>query len=618
MRAGEIGVPASLPLSLPVGIGSPNRLCDFTEEFCAGFEGQLLAIARARDEWTAEDGPLSRFRQLRRRHVARPTWLYRWLLDRQLEPAALRSDVSQRLTLETLARSYLVSRERPPGWPVFRSEVAQMERLDIPCFDQVIDSVDLLLPEGGEIAGYFRVSGYEQACEKIRRLDRAAIAFQVQLIRGVIAAKNRRPLHSLGGAPARTDGEPRDEVSDEDRVAEARALGRLVVDTAVADGTGALEWLGIDVAADVQRSRYGALGPSLYSGRAGIALFVAALAHSGRAEPDVYCRTALGASADLLRVAGVQESKRWWRDQALGLNGAGGVLLTLLRLAGLLPDLRDAIAEKVSSLLDALTADRLNDDRRVDVMEGSAGLIGPLLAVGTPRAMMLAEAAGDNLVARQDPGGGWLPEAMGSRPLTGFSHGASGMTAALARLDAALPRASYRQAVGRALRFEREAFDPVERNWPDLRPGYASQPHRFMLGWCHGAPGVAVSRLCLLGTSAEDAGTETELEDALTSTADARYAGDSLCCGRFGRAAILRLAAGLRDEARWLGPAAALEGRALATRRADGGYSFGDALGLFNGAAGVGLALLDATLAPDERVLPSVLSAGLSGASPRG
>ena len=593
MRAGEIEEPAYLPLSLPVGTGSPNRFRDFVDEFCEGFEGQLLAIANSRAQWIAEDGPLSRFRLLRRRHVPRPTWLYGWLLDRQLAPSALRSEVSQRLTLETLARSYLIASERPRGWPVFRSEVRQMERLDVPYFDEVIGDRDLV-----------------RARDKIRRLNPAAIDFEVRLIRGVIDAKSRRPAHAVAGAPVRTGEEPPDDVSDEDRAAEARALGRLLVDSSIADGSGAIEWLGVDVAVDGERSRYGALGPSLYSGRAGIALFLAALARSGHAERDAYRRTAVAASADLLRLGGEDERRRWWRDQPLGLNGSGGALMTLLRLGRLLPDLREAVAEKVSSLLDGLTADHLRADRQLDVMGGSAGLIGPLLEVGTPTAMTLAEAAGDTLVAQQDPGGGWVIDALGTRPLTGFSHGASGMASALARLDAAVPREAYGEAARRALRYEHETFDPIRRNWPDLRGGHASPTHRFLLGWCHGAPGVALSRLCFFGTSLWDARTETELEHALRSTADTRYAGDSVCCGRFGRAAILRLAARLCDEPDWLSAAARLERLALTDRRG-GGYSFGEALGLFNGAAGVGLALLDATADDDHQVLPAILSAGL-------
>jgi lantibiotic modifying enzyme len=55
-------------------------------------------------------------------------------------------------------------------------------------------------------------------------------------------------------------------------VRQAVAIGDHLVDTAVSDHTGAVEWLGLEVAEDTERSSYGSLGLSLYAGRTGIAL----------------------------------------------------------------------------------------------------------------------------------------------------------------------------------------------------------------------------------------------------------------------------------------------------------------------------------------------------------
>ena len=86
---------------------------------------------------------------------------------------------------------------------------------------------------------------------------------------------------------------------------------------------------------------------------------------------------------------------------------------------------------------------------------------------------------------------------------------------------------------------------------------------------------------------------------------------NSLCCGRFGRAAILRAAHDCGGEGRWLESAEHLEAQALAGIRIDGGYHFGDVLGLFQGAAGIGLELLDGLSHANSALVPRVLSAGL-------
>jgi lantibiotic modifying enzyme len=256
--------------------------------------------------------------------------------------------------------------------------------------------------------------------------------------------------------------------------------------------------------------------------------------------------------------------------------------------------------------VECLDVELLSRDEQLDVIFGCAALIGPLLAVGTSHAVSLARAAGDRLIERQDQSGGWLLPAIAQQPLTGFSHGASGMAAALAGL--ATTDSRYLEAAARALHYERVWFDPKVGNWPDFRAPHRPDRPRFMLGWCHGAPGIALSRLCLLDSPLWDNHMETELHQALLSTSDTTSGGDSSCCGRTGRAAVLRLAARQANDRRWLDAAEQLEAQSLTARRANGRYSFADIPGLFQGAAGLGMELIDGE---KLSVLSSLLSAGL-------
>jgi lantibiotic modifying enzyme len=174
-------------------------------------------------------------------------------------------------------------------------------------------------------------------------------------------------------------------------------------------------------------------------------------------------------------------------------------------MAELAPEFRAAANAGTSRLLDALDEDALKSDERFDIVLGSAGLIGPLITIGTPRALRLAEAAGDHVVYRQDFCGGWLLPDIGPRALTGFSHGASGIAAALARLHEITGSPRLLEAVSKALRYERGTFDESAANWPDFRAPYDPGSPRFMLSWCHGAPGIAspgfASRALASGTT---------------------------------------------------------------------------------------------------------------------
>lgn len=600
MHGGEVSRPSYLATSLPVGPGTPNPLCDFVEDFCSGFGDQLLSVARNKPLWLGDDGLLTRLRVLQRRYVPRPTWLYAWLIRELTEPTALVSESAQQLVLETLARSYVMSDVRPATWPLLAIEMEQVGRLDVPHLWQPVDGRHLSA-NGVAVPGFMSRTGYEVARDKIAGLDQAAIDLQIQVIRGMVFAKER-----LGDSHEKAGVLPIEDDGADDPLTDAVGFADQLAATAIFDGEAA-EWLGIDVAEDIERSRYGALGLSLYGGRAGLALFLARM--SARQGSSDYGRVAVGACADLLAAADDHENddiEAWCRRQPLGLAGVGGVLLALERLQQV-PAITHSVSRAQHRIIRALP-ELVSHDSELDIINGVAGLIGPLLAVGSDLALSLAIESGKVLANRQDAGGGWRIAAAGSVPLTGFSHGAAGMAAALAALHTITGDVDCFAAARRALNFERAAYDAGRRNWPDLRGG--GEP-RYSVSWCHGAPGIALGRLCLHDTPFWDGDVESELQTALTTTADAELTGDSLCCGAFGRSAVLRLAAHHLSEPTWLEAASRLEDRSRQRRLTRGAYSFLDIPGLFTGAAGVGLVRLDSVGPPDAAVVPGVLSAGL-------
>ena len=190
MMAGRIIIPAELPTSLPVGSGETNGLNRHLQTFCEGFREQCFAFVRTRDHWIGADGVLERFRGLPRRIVLRGTRIYFALQRQQLEPAALRSPLSQGLVLEQLSRSFLMATDQPKHWSLFDAEVRQMERLDIPFFVHAIDGKDLPLSDGfAPIENFIETSGLDSSRKRIETLDAAEVEFQAQLIRGLSRAR---------------------------------------------------------------------------------------------------------------------------------------------------------------------------------------------------------------------------------------------------------------------------------------------------------------------------------------------------------------------------------------------------------------------------------------------
>ncbi len=642
MHWGNVERQSPVPASCPVAVARPDVLATFARQICDGFAEQMRTFLHHANDLLAPGALLARFGDLPRRVVLRPTQVYAAIQLQALQPDALRDAVVYGAKLEQLSRRYVISDEKPRDWAVFESELRQMEQLDVPYFEQTIGSDVLHFPDGSEpIAGFLRTSGLSACRERLERLDEADIAFQLQLVRGAIEA------HGLRAAPLATSGRTHAplkpgapvpatdlRLSREQRLTEALRLATQLQHGALRGGNGSPEWLGLDLGPDGERFVFGLVGPSLYGGRTGIALFLSVLAQrlerdgGFEAQARALRDDARAAMSAVLETAASDDAfalSRSLRDQPLGLTGTGGLLLGALALdrSGLRPQ-SGTYTELAKRLAAALTAARIHDDTHLDVTSGCAGLIGPLLMLagaegaarrGDSAPFALAIACGDRIVAQQTADGAW-PNADAKRSLTGFSHGAAGISAALARLHRMTGADRFLTAARRGLDYERTHFVAARGNWPDFRT--TGRAERFMNTWCHGAPGIALSRLCLRMTSLWDERAHEELAVAFATTLQDDVHVDQLCCGEFGRAAILDVATACGLGTQWVDAAGRMRARSVrAAERRDGAYRLFSAVdaqvnvpGLFTGSAGIGLGLL---AADDPRVAADCLSCGLLG-----
>ncbi|MGE3287355.1 MAG: lanthionine synthetase LanC family protein [Pseudonocardia sp.] len=260
-------------------------------------------------------------------------------------------------------------------------------------------------------------------------------------------------------------------------------------------------WLGFDDA-EPGSSTLRAIGADLFDGTAGIALFLAhvavetAVGNAGR--------TAIGAARQALALAADEPGGS---TAPIGLySGAAGVAFAVAQVGALLgrPDLLSGAARLIRRT-------RRADERSeaTDLIAGHAGRIVALLCLapllddpGPARDSAVRSGARLlDLAVRRDRGGwSWrTPHEMRRHlHLTGLSHGAAGIGHALAELYAATGDATYRHAALSSFEYERTWFRAEEGNWPDLRRtdrrSVAEQPV-FGHAWCHGAPGIALSRL---------------------------------------------------------------------------------------------------------------------------
>jgi lantibiotic biosynthesis protein len=294
---------------------------------------------------------------------------------------------------------------------------------------------------------------------------------------------------------------------------------------------------------------YAPLGPDLYGGTTGVAWFLAAL-YAVTGEPAVR-RTALGAIRQALARADIPPP-----HDRLGLfTGWPGMALAAAHLGTLLSE--EGLLECATHLVRRSAAEKA-DAAEFDLLSGRAGAIAALVILrgilNDAAPLELAVRLGDELCRTAvDADGGWSWPGQGTqrvRNLTGLSHGAAGAGYALLELYAATGDARYRAAANRAFDYERRWFDRGAENWPDFRWSrsrrrQSSRPAAFATAWCHGAPGIALSRLRAVEHSSDD-DCRNEAEVALETTrqmvarsARSRKTNWSLCHGLAGNAEVL-------------------------------------------------------------------------------
>ena len=373
-------------------------------------------------------------------------------------------------------------------------------------------------------------------------------------------------------------------------------------DTAARDGD-RCTWLGTtqeaDDGSDEVEFVYGTIGPELYGGNAGVALFLAEAARRGGSRR--WGETALaGLGHALDRVDTVPPAL--CPSFHLGL---AGLVYAAAAVARALDD--DETEERAAALADALVANA-GEGIMTDPLAGATGAIPPLLSLSErldrPALADLALELGRRTVAaasRSDDGWSWPPAIEAVRPLTGISHGAAGIGLSLLELGAATGRPEMLEAAHGAFAYEGRWFRPREDNWPDFREEDGDPP--CCVAWCHGAPGIGLTRLRAVELGFD--GYRHEADAALRSTRaaladrDGWIDGDwSLCHGRAGLMEVLRYAG---EEPLWAAAEDAAERFGERLEDWPCGVRRGSNPSLMLGLAGIGwcyLGLADPTLSP--------------------
>lgn len=617
-RPVQIGAPPSLPTL----DGETRTAADHVEAVVAGYREAYGWMLRHRGEWlgvAGHPGHLARFAGLHRRIVLRPTQLYARLLVESRHPHLLQDALDRDAWFDRL---WLAGEGQPWLESWIPAERRDLEQGDVPIFSGRCGGTEIEDGAGHRHPDALAVSGLDEARQRIAGLSGADRLRQEELVRRTLV------LHGLGSRPTSRPGSSIAEApappSAEALLAWSRAAAERLAERAFPTRDGGVTWMVPRRLSDGSSWTLTEAAPDVYFGSAGIALFLAHLGRvTGDAMPEELARAAV---RNLLRL--IEQTPARSRPHLLtsigAFDGWGSVVYALVHLARLWDD--PSLLHAIDPVLDILEA-ALPEDAPADLLSGRAGAAMALLiasrAGGGPRALELARRYGELLTGPGDEGSerlGWhAPD--GGAPLTGFSHGATGIAWVLLELAAATGESAFTDPARRALAYERALFSPAAGNWPDLRErpekedGTDGTEGHFLISWCHGAPGVALGRLAVGPLLGGDPQVAEEVDVAVATTLRSGFGlNHCLCHGDLGNLDILLEVARARGDRGLEERVRRLAGGVVRSLEREG-WLYGSPLGteppgLMVGLAGIGYGCL--RLAAPDRI-PCLLRLSLPG-----
>lgn len=589
-----------------LGQADVNTL-DYVDEIVEGFTAMYKLLLQQRNQLLTIDGFLQRFSNDPVRVILRPTQIYCLLLQESFHPDLLRNTTTRE---QLFAKLWNEVKHTPALAKVLPFEQNALWRGDIPMFTTVPHSCTVWTDSGEPLFNYFEKSGLQMAQERLAQMDQHDLNLQTWLIRGSLTT-----LKALGETVVNTNhslAETQEVATKEQLIKAATTIGD-TIETLAWHEQGNVNWLAV-----AQISGYSSclveLGVDLYSGSAGIALFLAYLgAITNQARYTQLAQSALATIEQQI------DRHRSSVKMIGGYEGWGGLIYVFTQVGSLWN--QPLYLKQAERMVDYLP-ELIEKDRALDVIGGAAGCLLALRSLyhltQAPKVLAAAIQCGETLLAHAQPmpkGIGWTTSLRTSQPPTGLSHGAAGIAWALAALYALTGTARYQNAARQAIAYERSLFSQTAQNWPDFRfynPGNSpkeSDPRVWTNAWCHGATGIGLARLQLLPIL-QDQQLHHEVEVAIQTTL-AHGFGHShcLCHGDMGNLELLLQTSTIFHDPQLYQKTYCLANTILYSRD-HYGWLCGEPMnletpGLMTGLAGIGYGLLRLA---EPTYVPSVLT----------
>ena len=503
---------------------------DYTECIIRGFcRAYMVAMADKKVEVM-----LSGFFDGRSRVVLRHTQQYAMYLMASFHPDYMKSRECRKALLNVIHKE---------GESSFMKEIHDYEidsllEMDIPCFEIDANSRSVYDGNGGEHKEYLSCTPYESWRMHMKQMSYSDMECQCDYIRLSMemlkASDGKKKMFPIRIKGYDTDKERK--IYSQIRKIVHRICSRAIIREQSVGWTGLQFW-------DNGHWNLRSGGIYLYDGISGTVLFLAKYLHDfeekNASAEEIYHLAVLRLKA---YTDEIHKKQIYDKNLLTGIvNGESSVVYTYLYLFKLTGKRVWMIyAEKHFSIIERVW----KEDSQLDYLSGNAGAI--VMAVmlyketGNLKYYEIAADMEKDLWKKgQETGNGYGWRLKGTDgPLAGMSHGNSGFMMAYAALYECNHKAEYADKIQLLLKYEDSLYSEKAGNWKDLRE---SSGESFMNAWCHGAPGILLSRMKLEELFPED----MQIKKDRLNAADSLFYGEQdekicLCHGMSGNLLIMK------------------------------------------------------------------------------
>lgn len=423
------------------------------------------------------------------RLVYRPTNLYAQILSTSYHPDVLRNTLDRKVYLHRIG---LITEMKEHEISVL--ELNQMLNGDVPYFLAYYDGNSILDGKGQVAMSLPGRSAKSIINQKLNMLSSNDLNRQLSIINYSFSydiknsekCETKLSFHKL---------EEKDNINYTKLIDTAKIIGDFLLSSSITgdvDGKIDRTWIGpTEIIKDY--SEITCVGNDLYSGNSGIALFLASL---GAITGDEKYKIA-ALEAITVVINSINETLDFSTTKIGLFSGISGFLYSIYHIGRILDkkELINFVYEKLW-----IVKDMIGTEQSYDIVSGVSGTIGVLISIyeytdNVEIKELLIDTCNElykiikqKVIVLKD----CKQITWGKEGYVGFSHGNAGVISQIIKLFVITKNDDIINTITSSLCYESSMFDKQKNNW---RKQMVDEV--FYTKWCHGAPGILLSRLLL-------------------------------------------------------------------------------------------------------------------------